>query len=121
MLIGKLPSTLRTHVLMNPAATQDYQALRNLIEAYILTGRRWEVDGPAFVGKAKDTGGVVPMENDALKGKKGKTKGKWFDKGKSKGGGKWKNKSKKVKDNPAPEAEGKEGGAGKGRWGRSQP
>ena len=85
VLVGKLPAAIRTHVLMHPSATKDYPSLRGLIEAYILTGRRWEIEGPARPQDKKNDG-TAPMEIDAIKGKgKNKNKGKQ-PKGKGKGG-----------------------------------
>ena len=82
VLVGNLPQAIRTHVLMNPNATQDYAALKALIESYIISGRRWD--------DTKQTG-PTPMEIDVLKGK---GQGKW--KG-DKGNGKKGNKGKRGK------------------------
>ena len=96
VLVGKLPMGIRTHVLLHPTATQDYQSLRGLIESYILSGRRWEeMAGTGGTSKAASAKALqdqsAPMEVDMIKGKgkgkgkKGKGKGKKGKKGKGDG------------------------------------
>ena len=107
VLVGNLPPAIRTHILMNPTATQDYAALKALIESYITSGRRWD----ETVGTKSSQQGPSPMEIDVIKGKgkkKGKaSKGKGKDKGKK---GKNKNQEQTTQQGEQP-AQGSAGAA----------
>ena len=107
VLLERVPSELRTQMLLTCGSRPDYAIMRQTVESYSVAKRSWQPSHSTSMGEA-------PMEIDAVygdKGKKGKHgKGK---KGKDKGKGKHKGKHES-----SPKFEGYCGHCGK--WGHKQ-
>ena len=107
VLLERVPSELRTHLLLTSGSRLDYAAARQTVESYSVARRSWQSSQSTSTGAA-------PVEVDDVyggKGKKGKSnKGK---KGKDKGKGKHRDKQENN-----PKFEGYCGHCGK--WGHKQ-
>ena len=107
VLLERVPTELRTHLLLTCGSRPDYAIMRQTVESYSVAKRSWQPNHSTSMGEA-------PMEIDAVygdKGKKGKHgKGK---KGKDKGKGKHRGKHES-----SPKFEGYCGHCGK--WGHKQ-
>ena len=82
VLLERLPTELRTHLLLNSGAVPTYSLMRAQVESFLIAGRTWKPPDDA----AAQAAGNDPMEVDAIyrKGGKGKEKGKEKKGGKGK-------------------------------------